>query len=59
MTIKLEEPVTKEQVQKALDLISKENPQKGLRKHFGKLKRGLNALDYQQKVRNEWSFSDC
>jgi hypothetical protein len=25
-----------------------------LKKHFGSLQRGLDGLDYQKEVRNEW-----
>jgi len=29
-------------------------PKKTLAAHFGKLKRGLDGLEYQKMVRNEW-----
>ena len=54
MTIEIKAPVTKEKVQQAIELLSKEGEKKTLRKHFGKLKRGLDGLDYQKKVRDEW-----
>jgi hypothetical protein len=54
MIIEIKRPVTKEKVREALILISKEGKKKSLRKHFGKLKRGLDAMAYQKKVRNEW-----
>lgn len=54
MIIEIKKPVTKEKVQQALTRIAKEGKKKSLRKHFGKLKRGLNGVDYQKKMRNEW-----
>ena len=54
MTIEITTPVTKEKVQQAIDQLSKESGKKSLRKHFGKLKRNLDPLDYQKQVRNEW-----
>jgi len=54
MTIEIKTPVTKEKVQEAIDQLSKESNKKSLRKHFGKLKRGIDGLDYQKQVRDEW-----
>ncbi|MBS1947260.1 MAG: hypothetical protein JST47_05790 [Bacteroidetes bacterium] len=54
MIIEIKKPVTKEKVKEALARISKEGKKKSLRKHFGKLKRGLNGVGYQKKIRNEW-----
>lgn len=54
MTIEIKTPVTKEKVQQAINQLSKGNDKKSLRRHFGKLKRGLDGLDYQTQVRNEW-----
>jgi hypothetical protein len=54
MTIEITAPVTKKKVQEAINLLAKEAPKKTLRKHFGKLKRDLDGLDYQKQVRNEW-----
>ena len=53
MTIEIKNPGTKEKVKQAFEQLSKEN-EKGLRKHFGKLKRNLDGLDYQKQLRNEW-----
>ncbi len=40
------------QLKKLLGEKKEQAPQKGsLAKHFGKLKRGLNGLAYQQKIR--------
>ena len=54
MTIEIKAPVTKEKVQEAIDKLSKEIPKKTLRSHFGKLKRNIDGLDYQKKVRDDW-----
>lgn len=54
MTIEIKTPVTKEKVQQAIEQLSKETGKKNLRKHFGKLKREIDPLDYQKQVRNEW-----
>ena len=55
MIIEIKKPVTKEKVNKAIIEISKEGKKKSLRKHFGKLKRGLDGTDYQKNARNEWA----
>ncbi len=54
MIIEIKKPVTIEKVKKALSHFAKKGKKKTLRKHFGKLKRGLDGTDYQKKVRNEW-----
>jgi hypothetical protein len=54
MTIEIKGTVTKEKVQDAIDKLSKDMPRKTLRNHFGKLKRNIDSLDYQKKVRDEW-----
>lgn len=54
MTIEIKAPVTKEKVQKAIDQLSKDAPKKTLKEHFGKLKRNIDGLDYQKKMRDEW-----
>jgi hypothetical protein len=54
MTIEIKDPVTKEKVQQAIERLNKEAGKKSLRKHFGKLKRGISGLEYQTQVRNEW-----
>jgi hypothetical protein len=55
MTIEIKTPVTKEKVQQAIELLSKEVGKKSLRKHFGKLKRNVDGVDYQKQVRDEWA----
>jgi len=54
MTIEIKTPVTKEKVQDAINQLSNDANKKSLRRHFGKLKRNLNSLDYQKQVRDEW-----
>jgi hypothetical protein len=54
VTIEIKGAVTKEKVQDAIDKLSKDMPRKTLRNHFGKLKRNIDSLDYQKKVRDEW-----
>ena len=51
MTIEINPPVTKEKVQQAIEALNKQVGKKTLRKHFGKLKRGLDGLKYQKEQR--------
>lgn len=55
MIIEIKKPVTKEKVNQAIKRISKEGKKKSLRKHFGKLKRGVDGMTYQKQVRDEWA----
>jgi hypothetical protein len=55
MTIEIKAPVTKEKVQAAINQLSKDTPKKTLKKHFGKLKRNIDGLEYQKQVRDEWT----
>jgi hypothetical protein len=55
MTIEIKTPVTKEKVQKAIEQLNKETEKKSLRKHFGKLKRNIDGLEYKKQVRNNWA----
>lgn len=55
MTVEIKTPVTKEKVQAAIDQLNKDGEKKSVRKHFGKLKRGLDGLSYQRQVRDEWN----
>ena len=32
----------------------KKRPKQTIAKHFGKLKRGIDGMEYQKSVRNEW-----
>lgn len=54
MVIEIKGVVTREKIIEAIALLSKDKSRKDLTKHFGKLKRGLNSVDYQRNVRNEW-----
>ena len=54
MIIEIQQPVTKEKVEEALKKVSESASKKTLRKHFGTLKRGLNSVDYQRKIRDEF-----
>lgn len=54
MVIELHRPITKEKVKKALAVAALGKKKKSLRKHFGKLKRDIDGLGYQKKVRDEW-----
>ena len=54
MTIEIKTPVTKEKVQQAIKQLAEESGKKNLRRHFGKLKRNIEGLEYQTQVRNEW-----
>jgi hypothetical protein len=52
MTIEIKDSATKEEVQQAIALFVKNTKKKSLKKHFGKLKRGLDGPEYQKQVRN-------
>lgn len=54
MIIEIKRPVTKKKVVEALARATSTKKKKTLRKHFGSLKRGLDGLAYQKKVRDEW-----
>lgn len=54
MIIEIKKPVTRKKVEKALALAVSVKKKKTLRKHFGKLKRGLDGLTVQKKMRDEW-----
>jgi hypothetical protein len=56
MVIEIKKPVTREKVEEAFSsLREKSGGDKSLRKHFGKLKRGINALEYQKHIRDDWA----
>jgi hypothetical protein len=54
MIIEIKKPVTKKKVKEALALMTSSKKKKTLRIHFGKLKRGIDGLAYQKKMRDEW-----
>lgn len=41
-------------LQEKLQALRKAGKKGNLSKHFGKLKRGIDGLEYQKKARNEW-----
>ena len=45
--------ITPENVDELLGRMKK-NSKKTIAKHFGKLKRGIDGLEYQKNIRNEW-----
>ncbi|SDH10071.1 hypothetical protein SAMN05421827_116116 [Pedobacter terrae] len=48
MIIEIKQPVTKEKVLAAIQKVSTSVVKKTLRKHFGKLQRNLDSVDYQK-----------
>jgi hypothetical protein len=52
MIIEVKE-VTPENINQLLSKIKKPHKQT-IAKHFGKLKRGIDGLEYQKAIRNEW-----
>ncbi|MDR2086093.1 MAG: hypothetical protein LBP72_02840 [Dysgonamonadaceae bacterium] len=52
MVIEIKE-ITVKDVDKLLNTINKSG-KKTIAKHFGKLKRGIDGMEYQKSVRNEW-----
>jgi hypothetical protein len=54
MVIEVKE-ITQENIAEILGKFKKKN-KKNLASHFGKLKRGIDGLEYQKSVRNEWNF---
>lgn len=54
IVIEIPKKATKKDVLEALKKINK-LPKKTMAKHFGALKRGINGLEYQKKLRDEWN----
>lgn len=52
MVIEIKKGMTPEEIKTLL--AQKKPATKGLKKHVGKLKRGLDGLAYQKAVRHEW-----
>jgi hypothetical protein len=46
MIMEIKEPVTKEKILEALELSNTNKEKNNLKKHFGKLKRGFDGLEY-------------
>jgi hypothetical protein len=58
MSILIKPNSSVEDVKKALDALRNEQQvpkEKNLATHFGKLKRGIDGLKYQNEIRNEWN----
>jgi len=54
IVIKIPKNPTKKELGKIKEKIEK-LPRKNIGKHFGKLKRPMDGLEYQKMIRNEWS----
>lgn len=52
--IEIKKTLTPEKIKEAIDKKLKGGERKSLRKHFGKLKRGLDGMTYQKNIRNDW-----
>ncbi len=46
--------ITKDNISDLLGKMKKRK-KKTLAKHFGKLKRGIDGVEYQKAIRNEWN----
>ena len=53
MVITVKKGATRAEVEKALAQLEKRKKKPSLKKHYGALKRGLDGLTYQKKVRRE------
>jgi hypothetical protein len=53
MIIEVKE-ITAENIDRLLNKIKKQRKQT-IAKHFSKLKRGIDGLEYQKSIRNEWN----
>lgn len=52
--VELNKNSTRQQLDNALKKIHPKKREINLDKYFGKIKFGMDGLDYQKKVRNEW-----
>jgi hypothetical protein len=57
MVIRLSKKASRSQIQDELKKLVKKKVKKGFdaKKYCGKLVRGLDGLEYQKAVRNEWN----
>ena len=55
MMIVIDQPVTPQKVKEALEKTLAKKSKKSIRKHFGNLKRGLDAVTHQKKLRDDWA----
>lgn len=54
MTVVIKNNTSDKKIEEIIRKVKTGMPSKGLRKHFGALKRQIDGLDYQKKIRNEW-----
>ena len=54
MVVEVKE-ITSDSLDVLLAQVRQRPQEKTLAAHFGKLKRGLDGLEYQKMVRNEWN----
>lgn len=56
MTVSIKKPVTKAKINEALEQIEKSTAgaKPSLKDCFGSLKRGIDPMEYQNRLRNEW-----
>jgi hypothetical protein len=52
MTIVIKNTTSNKAINKTIESPQAKKTSKGLRKHFGVLKRGIDGLEYQKKIRN-------
>lgn len=52
MTFVIKNTTSNKVINEIIESLKTMKPSKGLRKHFGALKRGIDGLEYQKKIRN-------
>lgn len=52
MTIVIKNTTSNKAIDGIIESLKTKKPSKGLRKHFGALKREIDGLEYQKKIRN-------
>lgn len=55
MTLVIDKKLSLKEIKTALEQIVKAKKATGLKKHFGLSKNEIDALDFQNKIRNEWN----
>lgn len=57
MTVRISEKAKKSEIDEAIKKVAGKSSKKGFhaKKYWGKVIRGLDGLDYQKLVRNEWN----
>ena len=56
MTLVIDKKLSLKEIKTALEQIVKAKKTTGLKKHFGLSKNEIDALDFQNKIRNEWNW---